>query len=321
MKRSTVSTNNFLDMLKLASRCLMTFSLSYAPLLGMEKNLDEAITQTVYEQAKNETSVSHIMQAIALGTDNFAALMHAEKNCEKLLEKIDDSRRWPKRVILKKELFLAAIVDHDALLEAIDLMKPFAASKKETSRFLHAPKHNKHLFVCKRRLKIDDETACLRFFILLEKLKNCINLESDAVMCSICHESLTERMKNQRANDKVNPDKQIVLNCNHRYHLACIISWLPRGGRCPFCRQIPTLSGSTQLGLENGLNSKEIAALATFLRCIEPVVKKGAPENRDISCVCHFIGTVKSSAFLQCYFVLCTTALIYFAFSGAHFLA
>ncbi|WJX53977.1 RING-type E3 ubiquitin transferase [Trifolium repens] len=67
--------------------------------------------------------------------------------------------------------------------------------------------------------------------IELSKLGEPINLEEEEDTCPICLEEY----------DEENP--KLTTNCDHHFHLACILEWMERSESCPVCDQVsPTHS-------------------------------------------------------------------------------
>lgn len=86
-----------------------------------------------------------------------------------------------------------------------------------------------------------EEIKCLSS----EKFSGCSNLEADCNdnTCSIC------------LLDYVIGDNLIVLNCDHRFHEACITNWLLIEATCPLCK---TTVISTSSDVINTLHSSDV---------------------------------------------------------------
>ena len=79
--------------------------------------------------------------------------------------------------------------------------------------------------------------------ITIDLFNTCESVNSD--LCLICH-------------DNIDSEQNYTLECNHKYHVECIINWFRSGHQnCPYCNAHPTLSNDDYSIYGDGFYSKK----------------------------------------------------------------
>ena len=94
--------------------------------------------------------------------------------------------------------------------------------------------------------------------ITIDLFNACQNVNSD--VCLICH-------------DNIDSEQNYTLECNHKYHVECIINWFRLGHQnCPYCNAQPINSNDNHIGYGGGFYSKK--QLDINFRIIKNYAKK-----------------------------------------------